>query len=67
VTDRLPELVDCKRIMAETGLTRAAVEKMMRKLPIVQLPELRKVYVRRSDVDAYIVAHTYRNDQVPVS
>jgi predicted DNA-binding transcriptional regulator AlpA len=65
VTDRLPELLDAKRILAETGMSRAAVEKMMRKLPIVQLPELRKVYVRRSDVDAYIEAHTFAKDEMP--
>jgi hypothetical protein len=67
VTDRLPELVDAKRIQAETGKSRAAVEKMMHALPIVRLPDIRKTYVRRSDVDAYIAAHTYTNDQVVVS
>jgi hypothetical protein len=29
----LPELLDCKGIMAETGLTRAASEALMRQLP----------------------------------
>jgi hypothetical protein len=58
MAEPLPELVDAKRIQLETGMSRAAAEKLMRALPTVQLPGLRKVYVRRSDVDAYIVEHT---------
>jgi hypothetical protein len=51
--------------MAELGVTRAAAEKLMRQLPVVQFEGLRKVYVRRADVAAYLDAHTFRNDQVP--
>jgi len=29
----LPELVDCKRLMGETGLTRAAAEAVVRRVP----------------------------------
>jgi hypothetical protein len=65
VTDRLPELLDCRRLMAETGLTRAAAERLMRNLPSVQIEGLRKTYVRRSDVVAYLEARTFSNDQVP--
>jgi len=36
--------------MAELGVTRAAAERVMEALPIVRLPGLRKVYVRRGDV-----------------
>jgi hypothetical protein len=67
VSERLPELVDAKRLQAELGVTRAVAEKLMRALPVVTFPDVRKVYVRRSDVDAYIAAHTFTNEQVPVS
>jgi hypothetical protein len=57
VSAPLPELVDCRRIMAETGLTRAVVEALMRQLPKVTVPGVRKVYVRRSDVLALLEDH----------
>ena len=65
LTDRLPELVDCRRLMAETGLTRAAAERLMRNVPTVQIEGLRKTYVRRSDVVAYLETRTFGKDQVP--
>jgi hypothetical protein len=65
MTDSLPQLVDAKHIAAELGVTRAAAEKIMQSLPIVQLPDLRKVYVRRSDVEALLKRCTYAKDQVP--
>ena len=46
----LPELLDCRALMAELGIKRAAAETIMRQLPLVQIPGLRKVYVRRTDV-----------------
>ncbi|MBI3936374.1 MAG: hypothetical protein HY323_05305 [Betaproteobacteria bacterium] len=46
----LPELVDCAKLMRELGVSRAAAEKIMRQVPKVTPPGLRKVYVRRSDV-----------------
>jgi hypothetical protein len=64
VSDALPQLLDCKRIMAETGLTRAAVEQVMRTLPTVQFIGLRKVYARRDDVLAEIERRTFTKDQV---
>jgi hypothetical protein len=51
--------------MAETGLTRAAAEALMRRVPTVQIEDLRKVYVRRSDVAAYVEERTFAKDQVP--
>jgi hypothetical protein len=63
----IPELLDVKRVVAETGMSRAAADKVMRALPIVRLPGLRKVYVRRSDLAEYIEAHTYASDQVPAN
>ena len=64
MTEPLHELIDCRRLMAETGLTRAAAERLMRNVPTVQIEGLRKTYVRRSDVEAYLEAHTYAKDQV---
>ena len=62
--DPLPALVDVKALQAELGITRAAAEKIMRQLPIVQFEDLRKVFVRRDDVRALIEARTFRKDEV---
>jgi hypothetical protein len=61
----LPQLLDCKGLMAELGVTRAAAESIMRQLPVVQFDELRKVYVKRDDVAALIDVRTYAKDAVP--
>jgi hypothetical protein len=65
MSEPLPELLDCKALMAETGLTRAGAEALMRRVPIVQIEGLRKVYVRRRDVAAYVDARTFSNGRVP--
>jgi hypothetical protein len=65
VTEPLPELLDAKQLPAELGVTRSAAEAIMRRLPTVQIEDLRKVYVRRSDVHAYLEAGTFATDQVP--
>jgi hypothetical protein len=61
----LPKLLDAKRVMNELGVTRTAAEKIMRQLPTVQIPGLRKVYVRREDLAALLEEHTYGKDEVP--
>jgi len=66
VSEPLPELLDSKRLQAELGLTRAVAEKVMRQLPIVTFPDVRKVYVRRSDVARYLEQRTFSKDEVPV-
>jgi hypothetical protein len=66
VSDPLPELLDVKSLRVELGITRAAAEAIMRRLPIVQIEGLRKTYVRRSDVARYLEARTFAKDQVPV-
>lgn len=48
--DPLPGLLDCAALQRELGVTRAAAETIMRRLPKQHVPGLRKVYVRRSDV-----------------
>jgi hypothetical protein len=65
VSERLPELLDAKALRAELGVTRAATEAIMRRLPVVHIEDLRKTYVRRSDVHAYLEARTFAKDQVP--
>lgn len=62
----LPELLDARRLRDELGVTRAAAEAIMRHLPTVQIEDLRKVYVRRSDVAAYLESRTFAKDRVPV-
>lgn len=54
----LPELLDARHLAAELGVTRAAAEKMMRRLPLVEIPGLRKVYVKRADVVALLESST---------
>lgn len=63
--ENLPGLMDAKALRLELGVTRAAAEAIMRRVPIIQIEGLRKVYVRRSDVVAYIEARTFTKDEVP--
>jgi hypothetical protein len=62
----LPELLDAKQLQAELGVTRASAEAIMRRIPIVQIEGLRKTFVKRSDVAAYLESRTFRKDEVPV-
>jgi len=54
----LPELLDCRQLREELGVSRAAAEAIMRKLPTVQFEGLRKVFVRREDVRRYVAECT---------
>ena len=63
--DRLPELLDAKALRAELGVTRAAAEAIIRRLPVVQIEGLRKAYVRRPDVVAYLESRTFAKTKVP--
>lgn len=65
MSEPLPELLDVKALRAELGVTRAAAEAVMGRLPTVQIEDLRKVYVRRSDVAAYLEGRTFGKDEVP--
>jgi hypothetical protein len=64
VSERLPELLDCKALRDELGVSRAAAEAIMRQLPVVQIEGLRKVYVRRGDVARLLEERTFAKDQV---
>jgi hypothetical protein len=61
--DALPALLDAKQLQAELGVTRAAAESIMRQVPSVVIPGLRKSYVRRCDVEALISRHTYEKSR----
>ena len=65
MSEPLPELLDAKKLQAELGVTRAAAEAIMRHLPTVQFPDLRKVYVRRSDVSRFLDERTFTKSEVP--
>ena len=65
MSEPLPELLDCKGVMTETGLTRAGAEALIRAVPVVTIEGLRKTYVRRSDVAAYLEQRTFSKAQVP--
>jgi hypothetical protein len=54
VDEALPRLLDCKRLREELGISRAAAEAIMRQLPVIEPPGLRKVYVRRNDVARFL-------------
>lgn len=54
---RFPGSLDCKNLREELGITRAAAEAIMRQLPVIEPPGLRKVYVRRSDVSRFLEDH----------
>jgi hypothetical protein len=61
----LPGLLDAKQLQAELGISRAAAEKIMRRLPVVQVEGLRKTYVRRADVADLIASSTTNKKQTP--
>lgn len=65
MTERLPELLDAKALRLELGVSRAAAEAIMRRLPVVEIEGLRKVYVRRVDVVRYLAQRTFAKDEVP--
>jgi hypothetical protein len=65
MSERLPQLLDCKALREELGVSRAAAEAIMRRLPVVQIEGLRKTFVRRDDVRRYLEARTFEKDKVP--
>ena len=65
MTEPLPALLDCKALMAELGISRASAEKIMRQVPSVVVPGLRKSFVRRSDVAALLDSCTFEKTSVP--
>jgi hypothetical protein len=64
VTERLPELLDVKALRGELGISRAAAEAIMRLVPSVVIPGLRKTYCRREDVRRLLEERTFEKDRV---
>jgi hypothetical protein len=52
--ESLPRLLDSRSLRNELGISRAAAEAIMRQLPVIEPPGLRKVYVRRTDVHRFL-------------
>jgi hypothetical protein len=59
----LPELVDRKGLEA-LGLGRRAIDAIFRACPVVAIPGVRRVYLRRADVAEFLDACTYHGDRV---
>ena len=60
MSGRLPALMDCKMIQEELGVKRATAEAIMRAVPSVEIPGVRKNHVRRDDVLAFLDRQTKR-------
>jgi hypothetical protein len=65
VSEPLPQLLDAKALRAELRVTRTAAEAIMRAVPVVAIPGLRKTYVKRADVARLLEERTFKKDQVP--
>jgi hypothetical protein len=65
VAEPLDEMLDCRRLRTELGISRAAAEAIMRQLPVVLVDDLRKSYVWREDVRRYLKSRTFAKDEVP--
>jgi hypothetical protein len=53
--------------MLELGVKRATAEAIMRAVPSVEVPGLRKSFARRSDVLALLDACTHAKGEVPAA
>lgn len=51
-------LMDCAGIARELGVSRSTAEKIMRRIPKIEVEDVRKVYVRRAAVEAYLNERT---------
>jgi len=57
----LADVID-RQGLAALGFGRRSIDAIFRALPVVALPGVRRVYLRRADVAAYLAEHTYAND-----
>ena len=62
--ERLPELLDQKRLGEELGVKHATVEAIFKRLPKVAIPGHRKLFVRRTDVELLLEACTFGEHEV---
>lgn len=54
----LPKLIDNAGLQRELGIKRAAAEAIMQRVPKVTIPGVKKVYVKRADVERLLEEHT---------
>ena len=57
-THDLPKLIDAAGLQRELGVKRASAEAIMRQLPKVTIPGVKKIYVRRADVNRLLDENT---------
>lgn len=62
--DVVPEFLD-RTAVCTLGFKRQDADRIFRALPVVSLPGARKCYVRRSDLDDLLAAHTLRRRPGP--
>lgn len=60
----IPALLDRAAVARHYGLTRVDVERVFRVLPVVSLPDSRKVYIRSADLDAHLEKHVTKPGEV---
>ena len=54
----LTRLIDRHGIVDEMGVSRHVAEAIMRELPKITIPGVRKVFVRRADVERLVAENT---------
>jgi hypothetical protein len=64
MTAPLPKLLDAAALADELGIPRSAAWAIMRAIPTVRPEGLRKVYVKREDVEAYLARCTVTEGKV---
>ena len=50
----LPELIDVRGIQEEMGVKRTVAERIIEQIPKQQIPGVRRLLVRRSDVQKFL-------------
>ena len=53
----LPELLDTKGLCDELGIKRTIAERIIEQIPKQEIPGVRRLLVRRSDVQAFLDQH----------
>lgn len=51
---QLPELIDARGIQTEMGVKRTVAERIIEQIPKQHIPGVRRLLVRRSDVQAFL-------------
>lgn len=48
------QLLTCAGVARELGVSRQTAERIMRRLPKIQFEDVRRVYIRRRDLERYL-------------